>query len=50
MKMRLKMKNRSHKYNINRPRPRYGHTLLALVTAALIGVIFRDMALKGLAL
>ena len=25
MKMRLKMKNRSHRYDINRPRPRYGH-------------------------
>ena len=25
MKMRLKMKNRSHKYDINKPRPRYGH-------------------------
>ena len=23
--MRLKMKNRSHRYNINRPRPRHGH-------------------------
>ena len=23
--MRLKMKNRSHRYDINRPRPRYGH-------------------------
>ena len=23
--MNLKMKNRSHKYNINRPRCRYGH-------------------------
>ena len=25
MKMRLKMKNRSQRYDINRPRPRYGH-------------------------
>ena len=25
MKMRLKMRNRSHIYNINGPRPRYGH-------------------------
>ena len=25
MKMSLKMKNRSHKYEINRPRPRHGH-------------------------
>ena len=25
MKMRLKMKNRSHRYDINRPRPRNGH-------------------------
>ena len=25
MKMRLKTKNRSHKYNINRLRPRHGH-------------------------
>ena len=25
MKMRLKMKNRSHRYDINRPRPIYGH-------------------------
>ena len=25
MKMRLKMKNRSHRYDINIPRPRYGH-------------------------
>ena len=25
MKMRLKMKNRSHRYVINRPRPRHGH-------------------------
>ena len=23
--MRLKMKNRSHRYDINRPRPRHGH-------------------------
>ena len=23
--MRLKMKNRSQKYDINRPRPRHGH-------------------------
>ena len=25
MKMELKMKNRSHKYDINRPKPRHGH-------------------------
>ena len=25
MKMRLKMKYRSHRYNINKTRPRYGH-------------------------
>ena len=25
MKMRLKRKNRSHRYDINRPRPRQGH-------------------------
>ena len=25
MKVRLKIKNRSHRYGINRPRPRYGH-------------------------
>ena len=25
MKMRLKKKNTSHKYDINRPMPRYGH-------------------------
>ena len=25
MKMRLKMKNRSHRYDINRPRLRHGH-------------------------
>ena len=25
MKMRLGMKNRSHRYDINRPRPRHGH-------------------------
>ena len=25
MKMRLKMKNRSHRYDINRPTPRYGN-------------------------
>ena len=25
MKVRLKMKNRYHRYNINRPRPRHGH-------------------------
>ena len=25
MKMRLKMKNRSHRYGINRLRPRHGH-------------------------
>ena len=25
MKMRLKMKNRSQRYDINRPRPRHGH-------------------------
>ena len=25
MKMRLKMKNRSHRYDINRPCPRHGH-------------------------
>ena len=25
MKMRLKMKNRSQRYDINRPRPRQGH-------------------------
>ena len=25
MKMGLKMKNRSHKYDINRPKPRHGH-------------------------
>ena len=25
MKMRLNMKNRSSRYNINRPRSRYGH-------------------------
>ena len=25
MKMRLKMKNKSHRYDINRPRLRYGH-------------------------
>ena len=24
-KLRLKMKNRSHRYDINRPRPRLGH-------------------------
>ena len=24
-KMRLKMENRSHRYDINRPRPRHGH-------------------------
>ena len=24
-KMRLKMENRSHRYNLNRPRPRHGH-------------------------
>ena len=23
--MRLKMNNRSHRYDINRPRPRHGH-------------------------
>ena len=28
MKMRLKMKNRSHIYNINGPKPRYGHNIL----------------------
>ena len=25
MEMRLKMKNRSHRYGINRNRPRHGH-------------------------
>ena len=25
MKMRLKMKNKSHRYTVNKPRPRYGH-------------------------
>ena len=25
MKIRLKMKNRSHRYDINIPKPRYGH-------------------------
>ena len=25
MKMRLKMKNRSHRYDINRPTPRHGY-------------------------
>ena len=25
MKLRLKMKNRSQRYDINRPSPRYGH-------------------------
>ena len=25
MKMRLKMRNRSHRYDINRPRPRHGY-------------------------
>ena len=25
MKMKMKMKNRSHRYDINRPRSRYGH-------------------------
>ena len=25
IKIRLKMKNRSHKYDINRPQPRHGH-------------------------
>ena len=25
IKMRLKMKDRSHKYDINRPRPSHGH-------------------------
>ena len=25
MKMRLNMKNRSQRYDINRPRPRHGH-------------------------
>ena len=25
MKMRLEMKNRSHRYDINRPRPKHGH-------------------------
>ena len=25
MNMRLKMKNKSHRYNINKPRARYGH-------------------------
>ena len=25
MKMRLKIKNRSHRYDTNRPRPRHGH-------------------------
>ena len=25
MQMRLEMKNRSHRYEINRPRPRHGH-------------------------
>ena len=25
MKMRMKIKNRSHRYNINRLRPRQGH-------------------------
>ena len=25
MEMRLKMKNRSHRYDVNRPRPRHGH-------------------------
>ena len=25
MKMTLKMKNKSHRYNINKPRSRYGH-------------------------
>ena len=25
MKMRLKMKNGSHRYDINKTRPRYGH-------------------------
>ena len=25
MKMRLKIKNRSYRYDINRPRPRHGH-------------------------
>ena len=24
-KMRLKMKNRSHRYDVNRPRPKHGH-------------------------
>ena len=24
-KMRLKMENRSHRYNLNRPRPSHGH-------------------------
>ena len=28
MEMRLKMKNRSHRYNINRPRPTHGHNIL----------------------
>ena len=25
LKMEMKMKNKSHRYDINRPRPRYGH-------------------------
>ena len=25
MKLRLKMKNRSHRNDLNRPKPRYGH-------------------------
>ena len=25
MKMTVKMKDRSHRYDINRPRPRHGH-------------------------
>ena len=25
MKMKIKMKNRSHRYDINRPRSRHGH-------------------------
>ena len=28
MKMRLKMKNRSHIYNTNGPMPRHGHNIL----------------------
>ena len=33
MKVRLTMKNRSHRYDVNRPRPRHGHKLTKYETS-----------------